>query len=169
MEKHYCQQWILCKLPLDRTAYFSDLTRFCIYFLLQKCIMQQKHQIFWKKTKKFGFCTYSVPMAKKKGPRFLGSLVFASSGDWTRTSDLRVMSPTSYLLLYPAMWTANIQRFLHHFQTKLNIPFLLAPIPPKIHKFGLFTLWTQSTILYPLFCPIPSGPCSSCLLGADCF
>ena len=26
-----------------------------------------------------------------------------SSGNWTRTSDLRVMSPTSYLLLYPAM------------------------------------------------------------------
>ena len=25
------------------------------------------------------------------------------SGNWTRTSDLRVMSPTSYLLLYPAM------------------------------------------------------------------
>ena len=92
-----------------------------------------------------------------------------SSGDWTRTSDLRVMSPTSYLLLYPAMWTANIQPFLHLFQTKINIPLPLAPIPPKIHKFGLFTLWTQSTILYPLFCPIPSGPCSSCLLGAGYF
>ena len=26
-----------------------------------------------------------------------------SSGNWTRTSDLRVMSPTSYLLLYPAI------------------------------------------------------------------
>ncbi len=25
------------------------------------------------------------------------------SGDWTRTSDLRVMSPTSYQLLYPAI------------------------------------------------------------------
>ncbi len=30
-----------------------------------------------------------------------------SSGDWTRTSDLWVMSPTSYLLLYPAIWSAN--------------------------------------------------------------
>ena len=37
---------------------------------------------------------------------------FLCSGDWTRTSDLRVMSPTSYLLLYPAMWTANIQWFI---------------------------------------------------------
>ena len=27
-----------------------------------------------------------------------------SSGNWTRTSDLRVMSPTSYLLLYPAIY-----------------------------------------------------------------
>ena len=25
------------------------------------------------------------------------------SGSWTRTSDLRVMSPTSYLLLYPVI------------------------------------------------------------------
>ncbi len=31
--------------------------------------------------------------------------VVASSGNWTRTSDLRVMSPTSYLLLYPALNT----------------------------------------------------------------
>jgi hypothetical protein len=28
---------------------------------------------------------------------------FTCSGNWTRTSDLRVMSPTSYLLLYPAI------------------------------------------------------------------
>ena len=48
----------------------------------------------------------------KKGSRFLESPVLASSGNWTRTSDLRVMSPTSYLLLYPAMWTTNIQPFL---------------------------------------------------------
>ena len=36
-------------------------------------------------------------------------LTLRSSGNWTRTSDLRVMSPTSYLLLYPAIWIANIQ------------------------------------------------------------
>ncbi len=32
-----------------------------------------------------------------------GGLSSTSSGNWTRTSDLRVMSPTSYLLLYPAI------------------------------------------------------------------
>ena len=31
-------------------------------------------------------------------------LVLFSSGGWTRTNDLRVMSPTSYQLLYPAMF-----------------------------------------------------------------
>ena len=31
-----------------------------------------------------------------------------SSGNRTRTCDLRVMSPTSYLLLYPAIWSVNI-------------------------------------------------------------
>ena len=40
-------------------------------------------------------------------PKIKTSLIsqggFLSSGNWTRTSDLRVMSPTSYLLLYPAI------------------------------------------------------------------
>ncbi len=45
----------------------------------------------------------SVPIEIKKGFQSLETLVFASSGNWTRTSDLRVMSPTSYLLLYPAI------------------------------------------------------------------
>ena len=30
------------------------------------------------------------------------------SGRRTRTTDLRVMSPTSYQLLYPAMWSAKV-------------------------------------------------------------
>ncbi len=30
-------------------------------------------------------------------------LFFSSCGDWTRTNDLRVMSPTSYQLLHPAI------------------------------------------------------------------
>ncbi len=46
---------------------------------------------------------------RKKPATFVDG--FLCSGDWTRTSDLRVMSPTSYLLLYPAIWTAKIQRF----------------------------------------------------------
>ena len=33
-----------------------------------------------------------------------------SSGERTRTSDLRVMSPTSYQLLYPAMLSAKVGR-----------------------------------------------------------
>ena len=34
-----------------------------------------------------------------------------SSGGRTRTCDLRVMSPTSYQLLYPAMWNAKVGTF----------------------------------------------------------
>ena len=37
-------------------------------------------------------------------------LVF-SSGGRTRTYDLRVMSPTSYRLLYSAMWSAKVGSF----------------------------------------------------------
>ncbi|WP_156102196.1 hypothetical protein [Muricauda sp. MAR_2010_75] len=33
------------------------------------------------------------------------------------------------ILLYPAMWTANIQRFSGHFQTKFNIPKIIAANP----------------------------------------
>ena len=36
--------------------------------------------------------------------------VVSSSGDWTRTSDLWVMSPTSYLLLYPAMYVLKLDK-----------------------------------------------------------
>ena len=34
-----------------------------------------------------------------------------SSGGRTRTYDLRVMSPTSYRLLYSAMWSAKVGTF----------------------------------------------------------
>ena len=43
---------------------------------------------------------------KKTSPK-TGFCLF-SSGGRTRTSGLRVMSPTSYQLLYPAMWNAKI-------------------------------------------------------------
>ena len=59
--------------------------------------------------------TCSACPQKKKPPTCVDG--FLCSGDWTRTSDLRVMSPTSYLLLYPAMWTANIQRFIDLFNS----------------------------------------------------
>ena len=35
---------------------------------------------------------------------------FPCSGGRTRTYDLRVMSPTSYQLLHPAMWTSKVQK-----------------------------------------------------------
>ena len=35
---------------------------------------------------------------------------FPCSGGRTRTDGLRVMSPTSYQLLHPAMWTANVRK-----------------------------------------------------------
>gem|GEM_PF-1429612 len=35
---------------------------------------------------------------------------FCSSGDQTRTSDLRVMSPTSYQLLHPAMYFECLEK-----------------------------------------------------------
>jgi hypothetical protein len=38
------------------------------------------------------FCTYSVLDTIKKGLQSLETLVIPSSGNWTRTSDLRVMS-----------------------------------------------------------------------------
>ena len=41
-------------------------------------------------------------LATKKVPKRMLQDFF-SSGGWTRTNDLRVMSPTSYQLLYPAM------------------------------------------------------------------
>ncbi len=47
---------------------------------------------------------------RKKPTTFVDG--FLCSGNWTRTSDLRVMSPTSYLLLYPAIWKAKIQRIV---------------------------------------------------------
>ena len=50
-----------------------------------------------------------LSLKQKKNNHFW---LLLSSGNWTRTNDLRVMSPTSYLLLYPAISSANIQQFL---------------------------------------------------------
>ena len=47
-----------------------------------------------------------VQTQKKKGQ--ISRFVPFSSESWTRTSDLRVMSPTSYLLLYLAILTVQI-------------------------------------------------------------
>ena len=71
-------------------ALLAKPNSFAIYFLLFK-ILKCKH---------YEFLTTKKPFSFLKG--------FPSSGSWTRTSDLWVMSPTSYLLLYPAMW---VQRY----------------------------------------------------------
>ena len=54
------------------------------------------------------------------------------SGSWTRTSDLRVMSPTSYLLLYPAIRTSKIQ--------KITIPNKGFVPLPSMHKAGFVNI-----------------------------
>ena len=41
-------------------------------------------------------------------------LGFFSCGDRTRTYDLRVMSPTSYQLLHPAMWRKDTSFFVYN-------------------------------------------------------
>ncbi len=46
---------------------------------------------------------------KQKKPALKAGLF--SSGGRTRTYDLRVMSPTSYRLLYSAMWSAKVGSF----------------------------------------------------------
>ncbi len=45
-----------------------------------------------------------------------------SSGGWTRTNDLRVMSPTSYRLLYSAVWDCKGKEIFLILQKNLEIP-----------------------------------------------
>ena len=53
--------------------------------------------------------TYNNETAQKKGQTL--RFVLCSSGGRTRTSDLRVMSPTSCQLLYSAVWNTKINIF----------------------------------------------------------
>ncbi len=46
--------------------------------------------------------------------------LFLSSGSWTRTSDLWVMSPTSYQLLHPAMF--GLQKYGDFLKKQLSLP-----------------------------------------------
>ena len=57
---------------------------------------------------------FPTPLAPLRLPSVCLSKAEAfCSGNWTRTSDLRVMSPTSYLLLYPAIfWVQKYKLFL---------------------------------------------------------
>ena len=58
--------------------------------------------IIVSRTKTVNYTTYCLE--KKKQPAVNQPAVILSSGGRTRTSGLRVMSPTSYQLLYPAMF-----------------------------------------------------------------
>ena len=49
------------------------------------------------------------------------SSCFISSGDQTRTDDLRVMSPTSYQLLHPAIFYIIYLFFLLRWTAKVSI------------------------------------------------
>ena len=67
-------------------------------------------------------------------------LVLFSSGGWTRTNDLRVMSPTSYQLLYPAMF-GNTKvgisfEFTKFFSLLLQILRSAAQFPPVPRLFS---------------------------------
>ena len=52
---------------------------------------------------------YHLKPGKTEKPAVMAGLF--SSGGRTRTYDLRVMSPTSYRLLYSAMWSAKVGTF----------------------------------------------------------
>lgn len=60
-----------------------------------------------------------LPAGNAKKPPSFESGFALCSGSWTRTSDLWVMSPTSYQLLHPAVslnWSANIQQMFYRKQ-----------------------------------------------------
>ncbi len=79
------------------------------------------------------------------------------------------MSPTSYLLLYPAIWTANIQPFLDHFQIKVNIPCSNGSFQTKIHKFGFFDLMKAINDFLSWVLPYTEWPMFILLIGGGLF
>jgi len=83
---------------------------------------------------------------QKKRENQNGSL-FLSSGDWTRTSDLRVMSPTSYLLLYPAIYIFNILLLFNSNQCPPAadmIPTSYLLLYPAIYIFNILSLFNSN-------------------------
>ena len=52
-----------------------------------------------------------IKLTKEKA---LHSECFFGCGSWTWTNDLRVMSPTSYQLLHPAILTLTYEYIIHH-------------------------------------------------------
>ena len=93
-----------------------------------------KNQINIKYTTNIEKQSLPSPKQHKKGQ--ILRLVLFSSGGWTRTNDLRVMSPTSYQLLYPAIFGS----------TKVGISF-------EFTKF--FSLLLQILRSAARFLPVP--------------
>ena len=76
---------------------------------------------------------------------------FVSSGGRTRTSDLRVMSPTSYRLLYPAVWDCKGKDFFRKNKTFLKEnPFTLLSSYDFTGFFGVYSTEFQCLILEPV-------------------
>ena len=62
-----------------------------------------------------------ISRGETKNSNLKGCCSSFRSGERTRTSDLRVMSPTSYRLLYPAMWIAKVGIFFLFAKLKTTI------------------------------------------------
>ena len=63
-----------------------------------------------KNNRDFPLIRNQSALGKKRKTFRFSSLIFRGSGRRTRTSGLRVMSPTSYQLLYPAIWVCSGSR-----------------------------------------------------------
>ena len=75
-----------------------------VHIITMLMIMATKVSLFFKMTRIFYITPRKVvSLHRKRKTGQVLRLVLFSSGERTRTSDLRVMSPTSYQLLYPAV------------------------------------------------------------------
>ena len=104
---------------------------------------------------------YPLYYEAKKKPIVRPAL--CSSGGWTRTNDLRVMSPTRYLLLHPALYGQNTYRsgaaniICRTFNSKLIRP--LCNIKPVL----LISLANQTPVNLPCLMPCSAKNSPSCL------
>ena len=81
-------------------------------------------------------------------------MVYLCSESWTRTSDLRVMSPTSYLLLYLAMLTVQIYGKISadasFFLPRGNFSYICSALPPRAARYPMRKkrIRTTSPVVY---------------------
>ena len=73
-----------------------------------------------------------------------------SSGERTRTSDLRVMSPTSYQLLYPAMLGLQIYGFFANLQKYFQFLSSFAPKRERTRSGALVVIQSTSRAIISL-------------------